>query len=250
MSHVFDSYSAYYDLLYKDKNYAAGVQYIDGLLKKFGQNLQSLVEFGSGTGIHGRLLAEKNYHVTGIELSPQMVARAKTTERFSCQQGDIREVHLNKTYDAALSLFHVMSYQVTNSDILAAMSSASAHVKVGGLFIFDFWYTPAVHAQKPESRVKLMESSEVKVTRYAEPRIYPNENRVDVHYKVLVEEVASRKTQTLNETHSMRHFSLPEIDLLARFTGFEFLHAEEFLTAAVPSEKTWGVCVVLRKVKK
>ena len=35
MSKVFDSYAAYYDLLYKDKDYKLEVDYIVKLLKKY-----------------------------------------------------------------------------------------------------------------------------------------------------------------------------------------------------------------------
>ena len=46
----------------------------------------------------------------------------------------------------------------------------------------------------------------------------------------------------------MRHFNLLEIDILSDVHGFERVQAEEFLTGNLPSEKTWGVCVVLRKI--
>jgi hypothetical protein len=45
----------------------------------------------------------------------------------------------------------------------------------------------------------------------------------------------------------MRHFSIPEIHMLASFTGFELLKAEEFLSGNEPSENTWGVNFILRK---
>jgi hypothetical protein len=46
----------------------------------------------------------------------------------------------------------------------------------------------------------------------------------------------------------MRHFSIPEIGLLAEHTGFKILKTEEFLTASDPSERTWGVCIILKKI--
>lgn len=247
MKPVFDSYSAYYNLLYRDKNYPAEVAYINKLLKKFGENISDILEFGSGTGIHGRLLAELGYQVTGIELSAEMVARATPAKGFTCQQGDIRQVRLNKKFDAVLSLFHVMSYQISNNDIKAALQSAAAHLSPGGIFIFDVWYTPAVYSQRPEVRTKSFADHEFKVTRLATPKIYPNENRVDVHYKVTAEELATKHQHTFDETHSMRHFSLPEIDVLAELAGFKQIHTEEFLSSAEPSENTWGVCFVLRR---
>lgn len=247
MTDVFDAYSAYYDLLYQDKDYVAEVAYVDSLLNMYGKDVIELLEFGSGTGIHGKLLAEKNYKVTGVELSQQMVDRVEETKGFSCQQGDIRNVKLDRTYDAVLSLFHVMSYQVSNTDIKAVMLNAAEHLLPGGLFVFDFWYSPAVYAQKPEVRVKRMGNEQLNLIRIAEPQIFPNENRVDVHYTVNTQEISSQQYQTFDEVHPMRHFSLPEIDLLAEATGFERIVAEEFLSGKPTSEDTWGVCVILHK---
>ena len=81
----------------------------------------------------------------------------------------------------------------------------------------------------------------------AEPVIHYNESVVDVNYEVIIKEKTSGKVSTLLEKHPMRHFTINEIKLLAALTGFELLKAEEFFTANKPSEKTWGVCFVLRK---
>jgi hypothetical protein len=88
----------------------------------------------------------------------------------------------------------------------------------------------------------------LKITRLAEPVIYPNENRVDVNYTIFAQDAASGACQTFTENHPMRHFSLPELDLLASVTGFERLCAEAFLTGEAPGEETWGVCLVLRRL--
>ena len=247
MTSVFDAYSAYYDLLYHDKDYSAEVAYIDELLKRYGKEVNELLEFGSGTGIHGRLLAEKNYKVTGIELSQKMVGRVEEIKGFTCMQGNIRSVKLERIFDAVISLFHVMSYQVSNADIKAAISNAAVHLSPGGLFVFDFWYSPEVYAQKPEVRVKRMGNDQLNITRIAEPEIYSNENRVDVHYTVYTQEISTQQYHVFDEVHPMRHFSLPEIDLLAEATGFERIGAEAFLSGESPGEDTWGVCVILRK---
>ena len=245
---VFDAYSRYYDLLYHDKDYAAEVAYIDTLLNRYGNASRELLEFGSGTGQHGRLLAERGYRVTGIERSAKMVAQAILVEGFSCQQGDICTVQLGRTFDAVLSLFHVVSYQVNNKALHAVFTRAAEHLKTGGLFVFDVWYSPAVYAQRPEVRVKLMVDAAVESTRIAEPTIFPNENRVDVKYTVFARDLVSDAYQTFTETHPMRHFSLPELDLLAGMNGFERLAAEAFLTGDEPGEETWGVCLIMRRI--
>lgn len=243
----FNAYSRYYDLLYRDKDYQAEVDYVHRLLQTNGVAGRDILEFGSGTGIHGRLLAQRDYRVKGIERSIEMVGLAKQIDGFSCVQGDICSVRLDRTFDAVLSLFHVISYQISNDSVCTVFTRAADHLETGGLFIFDVWFSPAVHSQTPEIRVKRMEDEAIRVTRIAEPTSIPCENRVDVHYTVTVQDIATDSFYTFEEIHPMRHFSLPEIDLFAQAAGFERLSAEEWLTGAVPSEASWGVCLVLRK---
>jgi SAM-dependent methyltransferase len=244
---IFSLYSHYYDLLYREKDYSEEVKYIASLLVRHGISSGELLEFGSGTGKHGCLLAKLGYRVHGIERSPEMVALADVAPGFSCEVGDMCTSNTGRIYDGVLSLFHVVSYQTANSDVLAVFKNAAMHVKSGGVFIFDFWYSPAVYSQQPVVRIKRIEDSEVHVTRIAEPVIDLNSNRVDVNYTIFVQSMTTDKVNVLKEVHPMRHFSLPEIDLLANSTGFERLAAEEFLTGAHPSSSTWGVCVVLRR---
>ena len=245
---VFNAYSRYYDLLYRDKDYPGEAAYIHRLLTRYGITKGALLEFGSGTGRHGRLLAAQGYTVHGIELSAEMVAKAEAADGFTCQQGDIAKTDMGRHYDAVLSLFHVISYQTRNDQLQAVFANAAAHLNAGGLFIFDFWYSPAVYAQNPLVRVKRMADQQVEITRIAEPLIYSNENRVDVNYTIYARDLGSGAVQTMQETHPMRHFSLPEIEVLAGVHGFETLAAEEFLTGANPGESTWGVCVILKRI--
>lgn len=243
----FNAYSRYYDLLYRDKDYQAEVDYVHHLLQTNGVVGRDILEFGSGTGKHGRLLARRDYRVKGIERSIEMVDQANQTDGFSCVQGDICSVQLGSTFDAVLSLFHVISYQTANESVSAVFERAAAHLASGGLFIFDVWFTPAVYIQRPEVRVKRLEGEGVRVTRVAEPTLVPCENRVDVRYTVIVQDIASGNFLEFEEIHPMRHFSIPELDLFAEAAGFERISAEEWLTGAVPSETSWGVCFVLRK---
>lgn len=244
---VFNLYSRYYDLLYRDKDYAAEVAYIIDRLTQHGVMGSALLEFGSGTGQHGRLLAERGFRVTGIERSAEMVAKAQSVPGFTCQQGDICTVQLGRNFDAVLSLFHVVSYQTTNTAVQAVFARAAAHLQSGGLLLFDIWYSPAVYAQRPAVRVKRMADAAVEVTRIAEPKLYPNGNRVDVHYNFFIRDKIGGAIEIVTETHPLRHFSLPELNLFAQMAGFECVGAEEFLTGKAPSGDTWSVCIIMKK---
>jgi SAM-dependent methyltransferase len=245
---VFNAYSRYYDLIYRDKDYVGEAEYIADLLERFGVSGKRLLEFGSGTGKHGRLLAERGYEVTGIERSGEMVAQAASAPGFFCRQGNICTVQLEQTFDAVLSLFHVVSYQTTNDAVQAVFARAAEHLEADDLFVFDVWYSPAVYAQKPVVRLKRMANEAIEIMRIAEPTMHPNENCVDVNYTIFARDLASGVVEVMTETHPMRHFSLPELNLLAQMSGFAVVGAEEFLTGKRPSEETWGVCLILKKV--
>lgn len=250
---VFNSYSQYYDLLYKDKDYETETAYIINLIEKYSSGAKTILEFGCGTGIHGNLLAKKGYSVHGIEMSSEMVQRAKTREIeskegcFKSIAGDIRKTKLDRSFDVLVSLFHVISYQTTNEDLKSTFENAAYHLKQGGGFIFDVWYGPAVISIKPTVRVMTINDDEIQLTRIAEPVLYEDKNIVEVNYTLFIENIADNSFQRINEKHTMRYFTTPEINLLLNQNGFELLHSEEWLTGSRPSIDTWGVCYIGRK---
>jgi len=251
---VFAGYARYYDLLYRDKDYAAEAEYVAGLIRKFHPSARSILELGSGTGIHASLLAKKGFTVQGIERSPEMLARSQTLtenmdvvhDRLTFTAGDIREIRLNSLFDAIIALFHVISYQTTNSDVTAAFETARQHLNPGGVFIFDIWYGPAVLTERPAVRIKRMGDDQTEITRLAEPVLHPNENLVDVHYHVFVRNNTTQAIDELKETHVMRYFFKPEIERIATHAGFQCDHAEEWMTAKPIGDDTWGACFVLK----
>jgi SAM-dependent methyltransferase len=201
------------------------------------------------------LLAEKGFTVHGIERSAEMLARSLALteknagsghDRLAFSQGDIRYIRLNNNFDTAISLFHVISYQTTNDDVSAAFQTARKHLNPGGIFIFDVWYGPAVLTDRPAVRIKRMADEHTEITRLAEPVLHPNENLVDVNYHVFVRDLQSGMVRELRETHVMRYFFMPELNLFAMQNGFKNLHAEEWLSGKPPGVDTWGACIVLQ----
>ena len=146
---AFNQYGTYYDLLYQDKNYAAEADYVAATLRKAAPDLRDFLEFGAGTGRHGRLLAREGFNVVGIESSKAMVGSTQRDNEiksdagegtFSCEIGDIRNFEINMKFDAVIALFHVVSYQTSNHDLLKVFTNAAHHLKPQGLFFFDVWH--------------------------------------------------------------------------------------------------------------
>jgi SAM-dependent methyltransferase len=246
---VFGDYSRYYNLLYKDKDYAGEAEYVSGLITRHSPGARTVLDLGCGTGRHDLLLAQMGYIITGIDLSEEMLAVANyqlSTLNFQqslvdFHQGDIRTVRLGTMFDVVISLFHVMSYQTTNEDIAAAFATARAHLNPGGIFIFDCWYGPAVLTNWPAVRVKRLEDEMISVTRIAEPTMRANENLVDVNYQVYVRDKTNGDVTELRESHLMRYLFRPEVELFLKEAGFNLVESAEWMTGKEAGFTSWGV---------
>ena len=251
---VFEKYAQYYDLLYQEKDYRAETDYILSLIKKYQPKTSKILEFGSGSGIHGRILANSGFHVSGIERSQEMIDLGLSSSQaeeqntnFSCTQGDCTSTILGDDFDTVISLFHVLSYQTSNEEVLAMLKNAQRQLNPGGVFIFDYWYAPAVWYLSPTLRVKRVSNQQLAITRIAEPECFQEQNIVKVNYQTFVEDLKSKHISEIKETHEMRAFDADAIKEFANQTGFILLHSEEWLTSHTPSKETWGVCTVLQK---
>ena len=252
---VFQDYAKYYDLLYKDKNYEQEVNYIESLIKKYSKNSKSILELGCGTGKHALLLGQKGYEVCGVDISAKMVEQAKKRfeeykgleNKVSFHHGDMRSFKINKTFDTVVSLFHVMSYQTTNKDLLNSFLTASKHLEKDGVFIFDCWYGPAVLSDKPSDRIKKIEKDNFLLTRVANSKMNANDNIVDVNYKICIQDKKSGIENRFEEVHKMRYLFKPEIEMFLDKAGLSLIGCEEWETGKEPSFDSWGVCFIGKK---
>ena len=251
---VFGAYSAYYDLLYRDKDYPGEAAYVDAMIHRHAPAARRLLDLGCGTGVHAALLARSGWEVHGVDQSETMLEgalqrRAALPEeiagRMDFTRGDVRTYRHPMPFDAVTALFHVASYQTANQDLDALFQTATENLSRGGIFFFDFWYGPAVLSQRPEVRIRRLASDTVKVVRLAEPVLHPNVNIVDVNYEIQVTDLASGERVCLQEDHRMRYLFLPEVQRLLQAHGFQAI--EEWMTGKEPGEGSWGVCVAAVK---
>lgn len=251
---TFQDYAYYYNSFYQDKDYRAETVQIDNLLKKYGSNVSTIINFGCGTGRHDIELAKMGYQCTGIDMSALMIDIARENAERDEQSidfsvADIRSFKSKMQYDAVISLFHVMSYQTKNQDILSAFQAARAALDSrGGIFLFDVWYGPGVLSDKPCVRVKEIEDEKNKLVRIARPIMYDKENVVDVCYEVFVIDKKSGDTKVINEVHKMRYFFRPELEFLLQEAGFELLDNLDCQTLGETDYHSWTSYFVARAV--
>lgn len=242
---VFQNYAYYYNAFYQDKDYEAEAKTVDRLLKTYNCQAKNIINFGCGTGRHDIELTKLGYCCKGIDLSPLMidiaVQQAKLSKKnIEYEVADVRDYKTDRKYNAAVSLFHVMSYQTTNEDLRKAFKSIkSTLIDKDGYFLFDAWYGPGVLSDKPCVRVKEVEDAENKLIRIARPIMYDKRNVVDVNYEVLILNKMTGKVQTVSEVHSMRYFFRPELEILLEEAGFELVENVDCQTLGETDYNSW-----------
>jgi len=249
MSVFGEAYAKYYNLLYKDKNYLEEYKYICEILKRHGADGKNILDIGCGTGKHLHFFKENGFSVSGVDLSENMINKAK---KYLRQEEDLicaraSTFRLNRKFNMIVSLFHVMSYQTENNELETVFQNVSDHLVEGGLFIFDFWYGPAVLSDPPVVRVKKLEDEDINITRITEPVIHYNEDIVDVNFEVIIEDKKTRVVERINEIHNMRYFFLPEIELVAKKFHLDVINSFEWMSFNELSSNSWYAVTVCKK---
>jgi hypothetical protein len=147
-----------------------------------------------------------------------------------------------------LMMFAVLGYQIGNADLQAALTTARQHLKPHGLFLCDFWYGPAVLANRPSERVKVVDTSDGQIIRVATGELDALHNLCMVRYHVW-RIAQSRVEAEVSEQHPMRYFFAPELELVLAAAGFELVRLGAFPNLDdEPTEQTWNVALVARAI--
>lgn len=245
------TYASIYDALYREKNYAAEAQFALAQVRTIvPQAPLQILDLGCGTGLHAVQLAQVGISATGVDRSPDMVAIAEKRKellseelraRLHFQVGDIRMIDFDHRYDAVLSLFHVISYMIMDDDLERTFQTARRHLNVGGAFLFDFWYGPAVVRDPPRQRVKTTSVGERYIQRRTIPELDRERRVVCVNYDIEIKNIASGETTRGQEQHFVRYFFLNELESKLVASRFELIRFGEWLTGSFPSDTTFGV---------
>ena len=242
------AYASVYDLLYAEKDYDSEVDLVEEAFRRFGDGaIRNVVDIGCGTGGHLLRLATRGYRMTGVDAAEAMIeiGRRKATAEglaVDLRVGDARALPLEGTFDAALLLFAVLGYMTGNDDVLAALHSARAHLRPGGLLVLDAWHGPHVLAEPPQAAERVLNAGDGPLTRSATMEIDVRRHLCAVHYRLA-------GTASAEETHVVRFFFPRELELFLETAGFRPVVLSEFGSLDVePSTSTRTIVAVAQAV--
>ncbi|MBI1389317.1 MAG: methyltransferase domain-containing protein [bacterium] len=142
---IYSAFAGIYDDVMRDVDYDSWAEHIIRLAKKFKINVTSVLEIACGTGVMTANLAERGYRVTGVDISPGMlaIARKRLTEtRVKAQllhgsMDDLAALRLEPGYDLAICLYDSLNYLLDETSVARAFEDVFALLRPGGGYIFD-----------------------------------------------------------------------------------------------------------------
>ena len=139
---AYKEFAALYDALMDDVDYDAWAEYYLRLIKRLGVRPRTLCDCACGTGSMSVRFAERGLHVTGVDLSMDMLehARRKAMERgvqVMYVRQDMCALQLPRPVDALVCACDGVNYLLDDARLRRFFQKAREAIRPGGGLTFD-----------------------------------------------------------------------------------------------------------------
>ncbi len=154
-----------------------------------------ILELCCGTGRLTLPIAKDGYHITGVDITPSMLekARKKASEaglEVEFIEADIRTLDLAEKFDFIFIPFNSIHHLYQNRDLFQALNTVKNHIKKNGLFLLDC-FNPniqyIVQHEKEETKIAQYVTEDGRNVEIKQKMQYESKNqinRITWHYYI------------------------------------------------------------------
>ena len=133
---MYREFARFYDGVEGDAPHSF-TRWIGARVTRYDVAVESVLELGSGTGAVLAALPEE-WEKTGVDISPEMLAEARRKGvGATFVEADLTRIDLGRRFDLVLCVFDTVNHLLTPEAWQQAFAVARAHLRDGGLFLFD-----------------------------------------------------------------------------------------------------------------
>jgi len=161
--------SPYYHLLYQNRNDDEAQAFINRLINYLQpKEKATMLDVACGKGRHSKVLADKGFDVTGIDLSEASIAEAMLDESDNLHfyQHDMRHLFRVNYYDYAFNFFTSFGYFKTQREHNNAIRTITQSIKPGGVFVIDYLNVQYISDRLVNSVTTIVEDIHFYITKW------------------------------------------------------------------------------------
>lgn len=245
---TYERFALVYDQLMNDFPYDKWLDLIIRKKQKYGVTGDNFLDLACGTGELSVRLSEAGFHVTGVDLSENMLSIAQMKgeskgQKIDFYQQNMVELELDKKFDLIGIFCDSLNYLLKEDDVKKTFKNVFSHLEKGGLFFFD------VHSLYKIREIFLNQT--FTYDDYAVCYIWncfqgEYENSVDHELTFFVEDGTGRY-ERFDESHSQRTFSVETYQHWLEEAGFKLLEVLDGFSDEKPREETERVMFIAMK---
>lgn len=232
---AYGDFARFYDSLTENIDYNFTAAYYSELLKKYGGERDSaeLLDLGCGSGNLSVPLLNLGYHVTGCDLSEDMLSMAeqKSTE-ITWLKLDMTELPFNGDFDFVICALDSINHLEDRESVRAAFKGVYAALKHGGIFAADM-NTVYKHEKILGNNAYTFDCEGLYCGWQNEYREDDPLHSVDMFLDFFSEEKDGSYTR-YQELVTEIALPIEEISGMLRECGFEICEISEYQTGSVP----------------
>ena len=152
--------TSYYHILYQHRSFDEAERFIANLLNFLSPDPNSsILDLACGKGRHSYFIAQKNFKVTGVDLSVESIEWAKENyalPNLNFDVHDMRKVYSETTFDYIFNFFTSFGYFENDDENLQVLKAIAKGLKADGTLVIDF-----MNAEKAIEELKEVEQLEI-----------------------------------------------------------------------------------------
>lgn len=219
---MYDRFADVYDRMMSETPYDMWFERLLAYLQRQGKTCGHLCELGCGTGEMTERFADVGYEVTGIDLSPDMLALAaekkKDRQKILYLNQDMTDFSLHKPADVVLCICDSINYLLEEDDLRDLFGCVRAVMPEDGLFLFDM-KTEYCYEEILGNEIRMEDAEDYTVIW---DNAYDGVSKINEYILTMfMRDPGSGQYERWDECHRQRAYSPDRIRKLLREAGLE-----------------------------
>lgn len=214
------------------------MELISNVIENYNLNVHSVLDVACGTGILASELYNRNFEVSGIDISEDMINIARENSKgIDFQVSDMSEFTFDKKFQVITCAFDSINYLTCDVKLEKTLRNIFLHLDDNGVFIFDI-NTPTLYEERHFGVID-RSFDEIKLKQILE---------YDKEYKI------GKTTFDFgndgSETHTQKAYSADEMDKFLLESGFQIMSRYKDFKLSPVDDKAYKIFYVVKRSVK